>query len=99
MPLRYLLIVSRRELHDRLQKQFLDDSEVVVMVDRRHIHRRTVRRGESLPERRRANRRRNPDIDGRVATLGAAIVRADRANTELAARACGDEILEKAEDS
>lgn len=79
---RYLLIVSRRDqvLYNYLEKRFGDDPEVALIVDRRHRQRRTARATVLLTtgERRRADRRRNREIDGRVAMLGAAVVRVDR---------------------
>lgn len=83
---RYVLIVSRHDtaLWNYLQKEFADDREVTMIVDRRHRQRRTARPTgpPSTGERRRADRRRNLDIDGRVAVLGAAVVRVDRTNAQ-----------------
>jgi hypothetical protein len=80
---RYLLIVSRREpgLLKHLQNAFKNDAEVEVVVDRRQRQQRTARpSGGPRPteERRRVDRRHRPDIDDRVTTLGAALVRIER---------------------
>lgn len=61
-PVRYLLIVSRREreVFARVNARFRDDPEVQVLIDRREGERRR----HSLPhqpDRRRAERRRAPD--------------------------------------
>lgn len=79
MP-RYLLIVSRREsrLLNYLRESLALDTEVEIVVDRRQRQRRTAqadRSSRTTGERRQADRRRRPDIDERVATLGAALVR------------------------
>ena len=82
MP-RYLLIVSRREsrLLKYLRESFEHDIEVEIVVDRRQHQRRTAvasRGPRTTGERRQADRRRRPDIDERVATLGAAVVRLEQ---------------------
>jgi hypothetical protein len=91
---RYLLIVSRRDqvLYNYLEKRFVDDREVAVIVDRRHRQRGTARATGLLTtgECRRDDRRRNPEIDGRVAMLGAAVVRVDRASAEPPSGSCRD---------
>jgi hypothetical protein len=79
---RYLLIVSRRDpgLHAYLE-EFIHNREMIVIVDRRQGECRSAQAAAALPERerRRADRRRNPDINRRVAELGLAVVRIDGA--------------------
>lgn len=59
---RYLFIVERDEpeLYDRLARDFSEDKEVQVVLDRRSAQRRRGGQAQG-PERRRAGRRRQPE--------------------------------------
>jgi hypothetical protein len=72
----YLLIVARRapDLYNYLTRAFAKEATVRVLLDRR----RTERRGRVepyQPERRRAERRRQPSIDNALSVRGVAMVR------------------------
>ena len=73
---RLLFIVgqSRRALHDSLRRTFVDDDFVQVVLDRRLAERRRRRARPRKPERRRAERRAQPEIDEQLRTRGYAVV-------------------------
>jgi len=75
----HLFIVSRQQpdLYRYLAREFSTESDVEVILDRRYGERRT--RGDRAPmpqgERRRSDRRGQPDLADQLKTLGYAFVR------------------------
>ena len=78
MP-RYLFIVAKEqpELGAHLQREFVSEEGVEVVLDRRRVDRR--RAGDAWPgaERRRLDRRAHPSIQHELNTLNFALVRAE----------------------
>jgi hypothetical protein len=77
-----VFIVSRHrpKLRDYLQREFADQAEVTVIVDRR-IGDRRLGGAARTPDRRRNSRRRQGVIDDRLRSLGWAIVWRDDTTT------------------
>jgi len=65
---------GRRALYDSLGRTFADDDFVQVVLDRRVAERRRRRARPRKPERRRAERRAQPEIDEQLRTRGYAVV-------------------------
>ena len=68
---RYLFIVpqDQPELHEHLRRDFSNDNEVQVLLDRRIADRRQ-RLEPYTPERRRADRRHQPGTDEALSRVG-----------------------------
>jgi hypothetical protein len=74
----HLFIVSRQQpdLYRYLAREFSTESDVEVILDRRHGERRARREGAATQgERRRSDRRSQADLAGQLNTLGYAFVR------------------------
>jgi hypothetical protein len=78
MP-RYLFIVAHDhpELRAHLEREFVSEEGVEVMLDRRRAERRRVRATPPSGDRRRKDRRVHPPIQHELNTLNFALVRAD----------------------
>jgi hypothetical protein len=78
MP-RYLFIVARGhpELCAHLEREFIAEEGVEVVLDRRRVERRRLRTGSPDGERRRTERRAHPPIQHELNTLNFALVRAE----------------------
>jgi hypothetical protein len=76
-----VFIVSRHlsKLHEYLQREFADNAEVAVIVDRR-LGERRLREVAGSPERRQADRRQAL-VDERLRSMGWAIVWRDESTT------------------
>lgn len=72
----YLLIVARQapDLYDYLTRAFAEDEKVQVLLDRRRTERRW-RVEAHEPERRQAERRRQPSIDNALSVRGVVMMR------------------------
>jgi hypothetical protein len=78
MP-RYLFIVARGhpELCAHLEREFVAEEGVEVVLDRRRAERRKLHAASRDGERRRAERRAHPPIQHELNTLNFALVRAE----------------------
>ncbi len=72
----YIVATGRGDLHELFVRQFADDPEVEVILDRRQRERRAART-ETPEERRRADRRRTEQVH-LLKTLGVVLVSAER---------------------
>jgi len=82
-----VFIVSRQrpKLHEYLEREFADNAEVVVIVDRR-LGQRRLREVEASPDRRQVDRRQRL-VEERLGALGWAIVWRDESATVCVDRA------------
>jgi hypothetical protein len=78
MP-RYLFIVAKEhpELCAHLEREFVGEDGVRVLLDRRGTDRRRIRADIPVEDRRRSNRRSNPGLQQELAALNFALVRAE----------------------
>jgi hypothetical protein len=78
MP-RYLFIVAKEhpELCAHLEREFVGEDGVQVVLDRRGTDRRRIRADVPGVDRRRTNRRLHPAIQQELAALNFALVRAE----------------------
>lgn len=78
MP-RYLFIVARDhpELSSHLEREFVSEQGVEVLLDRRRAERRRVSAPPPDGDRRRMDRRTHPPIQQELNTLNFALVRAE----------------------
>ncbi|HZV94648.1 MAG TPA: hypothetical protein VFF62_01925 [Candidatus Nitrosocosmicus sp.] len=78
MP-RYLFIVAKEhpELCAHLEREFVGEDGVRVMLDRRGTERRRIRGDIPDADRRRSDRRSNPGLQQELAALNFALVRAE----------------------
>lgn len=78
MP-RYLFIVAKEhpELCAHLEREFVGEDGVRVMLDRRGTDRRRIRAVIPGEDRRRTDRRSNPGLQQELAALNFALVRAE----------------------
>jgi hypothetical protein len=76
---RHLFIVSRwsPDLLSHLMREFSEDPDVTVILDRRHADRRQLGdgRGTEDSDRRRTQRRRNAEATAQLSAIGYAFVR------------------------
>lgn len=78
MP-RYLFIVAKGEpeLCAHLQREFVNEEGLEVILDRRRADRRRLPAEERVGDRRRVDRRVHPSIDKELDTLNFALVRVE----------------------
>jgi hypothetical protein len=73
----FLVARDQPDLYLSLQREFADEPDIEVMLDRRLGQRRRERLN-SGPERRRSDRRARPNVDLHLRSIGWAVVHPDR---------------------
>lgn len=74
-----LFIVARDQpdLYMSLQREFADEGDIEVFLDRR-LGQRRRQQAASVPDRRRGDRRARPKVDAHLRSIGWAVVHPDR---------------------